>query len=54
MHLLASSNGQGGNAQHGSSGGQDVLVKSSSDVKVYALRPYHFIMQFIGSITVMP
>lgn len=34
MHLLASSNGQGGSAQHGSSGGQDVLVKSSSDVKV--------------------
>lgn len=34
MHLVASSNGQGGNAQHGSSGGQDVLVKSSSDVKV--------------------
>lgn len=34
MHLLASSNGQGGSAQHGTSGGQDVLVKSSSDVKV--------------------
>lgn len=35
MHLVASSNGQGGSAQHGSSGGQDVLVKSSSDVKVW-------------------
>lgn len=34
MHLLASSNGQGGTVQHGNSGGQDVLVKSSSDVKV--------------------
>lgn len=34
MHLIASSNGQGGSNQHNSTGGQDVLVKSSSDVKV--------------------
>lgn len=33
MHLLANSNGQGGNSQHNNSG-QDVVVKSSSDVKV--------------------
>lgn len=37
QHLMACSNGQGGSNQHGSSGGhsnQDVIVKSSSDVKV--------------------
>lgn len=34
VHLLASSNGQGGTNQHNSTGGQDVIVKSSSDVKV--------------------
>lgn len=34
MHLLANSNGQGGNSQHNSGGSQDVVVKSSSDVKV--------------------
>lgn len=39
MHLLANSNGQGGNSQHNSGGSQDVVVKSSSDVKV------HFICQ---------
>ncbi|KAJ6641559.1 Potassium voltage-gated channel subfamily H member 8, partial [Pseudolycoriella hygida] len=33
MHLLANSNGQGGNSQHNSGGSQDVVVKSSSDVK---------------------
>lgn len=38
MHLLASSNGQGGTTQQHSSGGQDVLVKSSSDVKVSTRR----------------
>lgn len=34
MHLISTSNGQGGSSQHNNSGGQDVLVKSSSDVKV--------------------
>lgn len=34
MHLLANSNGQGGSSQHNSGGSQDVVVKSSSDVKV--------------------
>lgn len=34
QHLAACSNGQGGSNQHGTSGSQDVIVKSSSDVKV--------------------
>lgn len=34
QHLQSCSNGQGGQNQHGSSGSQDVIVKSSSDVKV--------------------
>lgn len=34
MHLAANSNGQGGQSSHNSAGTQDVLVKSSSDVKV--------------------
>lgn len=34
MHLMANSNGQGGNSQHNSNS-QDVVVKSSSDVKVF-------------------
>lgn len=33
-HLQSCSNGQGGTNQHGTSGSQDVIVKSSSDVKV--------------------
>ncbi len=38
MHLLANSNGhQGGNSQHNSGGSQDVVVKSSSDVKVLSI-----------------
>lgn len=36
MHLLANSNGQGGSSQHNSGGSQDVVVKSSSDVKVFS------------------
>lgn len=36
MHLVANSNGQGGNSQHNNNSGQDVVVKSSSDVKVSA------------------
>lgn len=34
MHLLANSNGPGNNSQHNNNNGQDVVVKSSSDVKV--------------------
>lgn len=37
QHLAACSNGQGGSNQHDSRGGQDVIVKSSSDVKVINL-----------------
>lgn len=37
MHLLNNSNGQGGNSQH-NQGGQDVVVKSSSDVKVFLIK----------------
>lgn len=33
-HLMNCQNGQGGSNQHGSSGSQDTIVKSSSDVKV--------------------
>ncbi|XP_031640791.1 potassium voltage-gated channel subfamily H member 8 isoform X2 [Contarinia nasturtii] len=33
QHLLTCSNGQGGEGRHGTSGSQDVIVKSSSDVK---------------------
>lgn len=34
VHLLASSNGQGVTTSHNPGGGQEVFVKSSSDVKV--------------------
>lgn len=34
IHLLASSNFQGSGSQHNSGNSQDVVVKSSSDVKV--------------------
>lgn len=42
QHLAACSNGQGGSNQHGSNqhGGQDVIVKSSSDVKVIHIYIY--------------
>lgn len=47
MHLLANSNGQGGSSAHNSGGSQDVVVKSSSDVKVYELvRMKEFLMDF--------
>lgn len=37
QHLLNCSGGQGGGSQHGTSSSQDVIVKSSSDVKVMSL-----------------
>lgn len=40
QHLMNCQNGQGGSNQHGSSGSQDTIVKSSSDVKVMYCIPY--------------
>lgn len=44
QHLLASSNGQGGSSAHGNTGGQDVIVKSSSDVKVSGITFIFFLI----------
>lgn len=40
VHLLASSNGQGVATSHNAGGGQEVFVKSSSDVKVNGILKY--------------
>lgn len=51
QHLLNCSSGQGGSNQHGTTGSQDVIVKSSSDVKVHptSIKTHHFLIFYCSA-----